>query len=88
MAIVSVTPFKAKFSDKNNVCKLLVRIISDDLASSCQLYWALMTENDDVKADGNHTFNGEAYAQWDGSNDYAINLLIKELGISIHNDQD
>jgi hypothetical protein len=85
--IVSVTPFKAKFTDKENVSKLSVRIIGDDLANSCNLYWALLTDEDEVKAEGNHSFSGEKYAQWDGGNDYLLTLLLEELPISIHNDQ-
>jgi hypothetical protein len=81
--IVNIKPFKAKFTDKENVTKLSLRIIGDDLTNSCSIYWALLSDVDEVKAEGNHSFSGQDYAQWDGGNDYLIKNLAAALPVEI-----
>lgn len=66
MTACKVVPFKAKFTDSVNANYLGVKIISDDLKSTCTLYWALYADNTQV-LDGNATISGTDYTSWNGN---------------------
>ena len=81
-----VVPFKAKFSDTSNVTHIGIRSISDDLKSSCQLYFCLLDSSHNVVMQGNRTIGGTDYQNWTGSNSYPFVWLGALLGITYKND--
>jgi hypothetical protein len=72
---VKIVPFKAKYTDTINTSLLGVRIVSDDLKSSCQLYWQLLTAKGQLTIEGNDVIAGEDYKNWNGSNLYPYTFL-------------
>ena len=66
MTACKIVPFKAKFTDTVNANYLGVKIIADDLKSTCTLYWALFADNNQV-LDGNATISGTDYTSWNGN---------------------
>lgn len=70
-----------------------LRIIADDLATSCTFYYELK-EADSVDADGNtiggmvlsvgnESMSGQDYQDWDDSNDGAYNYVAGKLNLVI-----
>ena len=70
MTACKIQSFKAKYTDTTNVDHVGVRIIADDLHTTCALYWALMDSTGAMHIEGNATINGQDYQNWNGSNIY------------------
>lgn len=75
MAACKISPFKAKFVDTSNVTRLGIRIVSDDLKSSCTLYWVLFFADGTQSVEGNDTISGASYTNWNGSNIYPFTFI-------------
>jgi hypothetical protein len=80
MTACKIVPFKAKYTDTALSNHLGVRIISDDLKSTCTLYWALFADNV-ITVDGNATITGDDYAAWNGNNLYPFTFVGKLYNI-------
>lgn len=80
MTACKIVPFKAKYTDTALSTYLGVRIISDDLKSTCTLYWALFADNV-VTVDGNATISGDDYLAWNGNNLYPFTFVGKLYNI-------
>jgi hypothetical protein len=68
MTACKIQSFKAKWTDTVNVDHLGIRSISDDLHTTCTLYWALLDSTGTIHVDGNATISGADYQSWNGSN--------------------
>lgn len=79
---------------KSEDANLLIAIISsDNLSSFCNLEYKLCSsteEIDDINfhignvlSNGYITMDGDAYLEWDGSNDYAYNYIANKLNLTI-----
>ena len=69
-----------------------LRIIADDLESSCTFYYDLKAKQVDEEgnesageqvSNGNLSLSGEEYDQWDGSNEWAYNWAASKLNLVI-----
>ena len=69
-----------------------LRIIADDLQSSCTFYYDLKAKQLDEEgvvsageqvSNGNLSLSGEEYDSWDGSNDWAYNWAAGKLNLTI-----
>lgn len=81
MTACKIVSFKAKWTDTVNVDHLGVRIISDDLHTTCTLYWALMDSTGANHVDGNATISGKDYTDWNGNNTYPFAFVGKLYNI-------
>ncbi len=70
-----IVSFKANFTDSSNATYLGVRVIGDDLKSSCQLYYCFLDSTKNVVMQGNKTISGIDYTNWDGNNKYPFTYL-------------
>ena len=77
MTACKIQSFKAKWTDTINVDHIGVRIIADDLKTTCTLYWALMDSTGAYHVDGNATISGADYLSWSGSNIYPFAFVGK-----------
>ena len=68
MTACKIQSFKARWTDTVNVDHLGIRIISDDLHTTCTLYWALLDSIGYSHIDGNVGISGEDYKNWGGDN--------------------
>lgn len=80
MTAIKIQPFKAAFNDTANVTHLGVRIIGDDLKSSCMLYWCLFAGNN-IALNGNIAVNGKDYTAWSGDNMFLFKFVADKLRI-------
>ena len=80
MTACKIIPFKAKFTDTVNANYLGVKIIADDLKSTCTLYWALFADNNQV-LDGNATISGTDYTSWNGNSIFPFSFVGKLYNI-------
>jgi hypothetical protein len=64
------------------------RIIADDLAQSCTLYWQVTTADGVQCKQGNASISGEDYANWTGDNDTAIAFCAAEAGVELAPDEE
>jgi hypothetical protein len=69
-----------------------LRIIADDLESSCTFYYDLKAKQVDEEgvesageqvSNGNLSLSGDEYQEWDGSNDWAYNWAAGKLNLTI-----
>lgn len=63
-----------------------LRIIADDLASSCTFYYELkeadtQEQSGSVLSVGNEVMNSQDYQDWDGSNSAAYTFVANKLNI-------
>ena len=68
-----------------------LRIIADDLQSSCTFYYDLKAKDDEGKpseqvSNGNVSLAGEEYQEWDGSNSWAYTWAAESLNLVIVED--
>ena len=71
-----------------------LRIIADDLQSSCTFYYDLKAKQVDEEgvesageqvSNGNLSLSGDEYQEWDGSNDWAYSWAASKLNLVIIN---
>jgi hypothetical protein len=69
-----------------------LRIIADDLESSCTFYYDLKAKQVDAEgvesageqvSNGNLSLSGDEYDQWDGSNEWAYSWAASKLNLVI-----
>jgi hypothetical protein len=77
MTACKIESFKAKWTDTTNVDHLGIRSISDDLHTTCTLYWALLDSNGITHVDGNAIISGADYQNWNGSNTFPFAFVGK-----------
>jgi hypothetical protein len=70
MTACAIEPVKAKMTDTESVTHLGVRIINDNLSTSCVLYWALMAADGTECLHGNAEITGNDYTNWSGDSLY------------------
>lgn len=61
---VFIQPVKAQFTDSLMSNRLGVRVISDDLKSTANLYWELIKTDGTSSVIGNFSMTGDDYTQW------------------------
>jgi len=87
IAAVKLVPFKAKFTDTANVTHLGMRIIGDDMRSSCTFYYVLlMNDGATESVNGNFTLCCEDYEAWSGDNSFPFQYIATKLGLTFKND--
>ena len=89
--IESVNVWKNGQSQEANV--LIATIINDDLKTYCTFYYQLCSsveDSDEIPlriveclANGNINLEGDAYLEWDGSNDYPYFYIANKLNLTI-----
>lgn len=85
MTAVKIIPLKAKFSDTVNVDHLGIKIISDNLKSSCLLSWVLYDKNGFPRIDGTANIQGADYDAWNGNNLYPFIFVGKLYNLVFDN---
>ena len=78
-----VQPFLAKWNDDKQVTHLGVKIINDDLLTTCFLSWQLMDDNGLNLVNGNMEITGDDYKSWSGDNEYPFNYVANKLNVTI-----
>jgi len=67
-----------------------LRIIADDLQSSCTFYYDLKAKDEEGNAgeqvsNGNLSLSADEYQEWDGSNEWAYSWAASKLNLVIIN---
>lgn len=72
---------------------LVATIINDNLQTFCTFYYELCSSGEGTEempliigeslANGNVNLDGDAYLEWDGSNDYAYDYIANKLNLII-----
>ncbi len=78
IAACKIVPLKAKMTDTTLATHLGIKVIADDLQSSCTLYWALMDSTRHIRLDGNETLTGSAYTSYKSSGILYPFVYVKE----------
>lgn len=79
---VDITPFKVKYSDKEDTSMLQVHL-SDNLLDAATLTWSLLTESGQETDHGTVGVTGDDYAGWDNSNEFPFSFVIERLELKI-----
>ena len=82
IAACKVNEFKVAYTDTANAYYLGVRSISDNLSSSCVLYWIIMDQKQNKLWDGNATITGDDYTAWNGSNLFPFVFVGRKYSIT------
>jgi hypothetical protein len=65
---------------KKEATQLLVRpIINSTTDTSCNTYYEVLTENNEVLANGNLPISEEQYEEWADDNSYIEDIVLNEL---------
>lgn len=90
-----IEPVQIWMNGTNRTAEILdVRIINDDLATSCTFYWELKEAStpatDDTPeqagqqlAQGNISMSGEDYENWDNSNEEAYEYIAEKINVTL-----
>lgn len=90
-----IEPVQIWMNGTNRTAEILdARIINDDLATSCTLYWELKEAStpatDDTPeqagqqlAQGNISMSGADYENWDNSNEEAYEYIAEKINVTL-----
>jgi hypothetical protein len=89
--IEEVSVWKNGQSQEANI--LVASIEYDNLQSACSFFYQLCSSEEGTEeipliiketlANGSVSLNGDAYLEWDGSNDYAYDYIANKLNLTI-----
>ena len=91
MATVPITPVLASYLDGTNCTLLAVKLVHDDLLTTCTFFWQLLypvtdstgTTTYQGSSYGNLTATGAYYDAWGGDNNYPFTYVAGQLKLNI-----
>lgn len=80
--MIQIKPIKLGLPPKE-ATQLLVRpLINSTTDTECNTYYEVLTENNEVLANGNLPINEEQYAQWADDNAHVENIVLEFLALT------
>lgn len=83
IAIVSIEPIKAKFSDVVDCTRLAVRGTGDNLFDRAIFYWQLLDNNLVCHLDSNIEIDDGPYDSWTNGNILPFEFIANHMGLTI-----
>lgn len=76
---ISISPVRVRFTDENNMTRLYVSSISDNLLNQCIFHYIFMDELRNASSSGNIICHGDNYTNWSGDNNFPFTFVVENI---------